>query len=87
MPIKKAAKKALRQSEKHRYANRVLKEAMKKNIKELMKLAKENKLTEAQALLSATCQVIDKAAQGKVIHKNNAARKKSLLSRVVSPKK
>lgn len=87
MPIKQAAKKALRQSEKHRHSNRVLKEAMKKDIKEVMKLVAEKKHTEAQSKLPGVFQVIDKAAKKNVIHKNNAARKKSLLNRVSSPKK
>lgn len=86
MPIKRAAKKALRQSEKHRYNNRVLKEAMKKDIKEVVKLVAGNKHAEAGAKLSSVYQVIDKATKKNLIHKNNAARKKSHLAKMVSSK-
>ncbi len=87
MPIKPAAKKAYRQSEKHRHANRVLKEAMKKDIKEITKLVAAKKLDEAAKMLPSVHQVIDKAAQKNLIHKKNAGHKKSSLAKLVSPKK
>ncbi len=87
MPIKPAAKKAYRQSEKHRHANRVLKEAMKKDIKEITKLVAAKKFDEAAKMLPEVHQVIDKVAQKNLIHKKNAGHKKSSLAKMVSPKK
>lgn len=87
MPIKRAAKKAYRQSEKHRHDNRVLKDAMKKDIKEITKLVAAQKLEEASKMLPAVYQVIDKVAQKNLIHKKNAAHKKSSVAKLVSPKK
>jgi len=55
---------------------------MKELIKKFEKLAKVDK-KEAQKLLPSVFQAVDKAAKGGVIKKNNAARKKSRLSKLV----
>jgi len=55
---------------------------MKDIIKKIEKLAKADK-AEAAKMLSGAFQAIDKAAQRGVIKKNNAARKKSRLSKLV----
>ena len=54
---------------------------MKELIKKVEKAAKIDK-KDALKLLSSAFQVIDKAMQKGVIKKNNAARKKSRLSRL-----
>jgi len=55
---------------------------MKEIIKKIEKIAKIDK-AEAVKILSSAFQSIDKAAQKGVIKKNNAARKKAHLSRLV----
>ena len=73
MPITQSAKKAIRDRRTR---------AMKDIIKKIEKLAKADK-AEAAKMLSGAFQAIDKAAQRGVIKKNNAARKKSRLSKLV----
>jgi len=57
--------------------------AMKLAINKVKNLIKDKKAKEAKEALNKAYQAIDKAAKMKVIEKNNAARKKSLLSRLV----
>jgi len=82
MPITKSAKKAIRGSLRKRGYNDARKRTMKELIKKFEKLAKVDK-KEAQKLLPSVFQAVDKAAKGGVIKKNNAARKKSRLSKLV----
>ena len=82
MPIKKKKKKAIRGSLRKKAFNDQKKRVMKEIIKKLEKIAKTDK-AEALKLLSSAFQTIDKAAKGGVIKKNNAARKKSRLSKLV----
>lgn len=83
MPITKAAKKALRQSKKRRARNVRRKNAFKDIIKNIRKLALENKKEEALKLLPKAYKALDKAAKTGVIEKNTAARKKSRLTKLV----
>lgn len=85
MPIIKAAIKALRQSEKRRKVNRAMKDAMKKAIKEIKKLAASKNFDEFKKKLPSVTSIIDKAAKHHLIHRNNAARKKSLLAHYLAP--
>lgn len=81
MPIKKSAKKALRQSVKRRARNIKRKEVMKSEIKKVKKLKAEDKTKEAAVSLSLAYKAIDKAAKKGVIKKKAAARKKSRLAK------
>ena len=82
MPITQSAKKAVRGSLRKKVFNDQRKRAMKEIIKKIEKIAKTDK-AEAVKILSSAFQSIDKAAQKGVIKKNNAARKKSRLSKLV----
>ena len=82
MPITQSAKKALRGSLRKKAFNDRRKRVMKEEIKKIEKMSKTNK-AEAVKMLSTAFQTIDKAAKKGVIKKNNAARKKSRLSRLV----
>ena len=82
MPIIKSAKKAVRGSLRKKAFNDRRKRTMKEVIKKIEKTAKTDKAG-AEKLLSSAYQAIDKAAKKGVIKKNNAARKKSRLSRLV----
>lgn len=60
---------------------------MKTMIRKVMDLVKEGKKDEAVKALSEAYKAIDMAAKKNIIHRKNAARKKSLLSRMVGKKK
>lgn len=87
MPIIKAAIKHLRQSEKRRKVNRSMKDHLKNEFKEMIKLAKAKKLDDFKKRLPETFSVIDKAAKNNFIHKNNAANKKARLSHFLTTAK
>ena len=82
MPITQSAKKAIRGSLRKKAFNDRRVRAMREIIKKIEKMAKTDK-AEAMKMLSAAFQAIDKTAQKGVIKKNNAARKKSRLSKLV----
>ncbi len=82
MPITQSAKKAIRGSLRKKAFNDQRKKTMKEIIKKIEKTAKTDK-KEASKMLSSAFQAIDKSAQKGVIKKNNAARKKSRLSKLV----
>ncbi|HBA45673.1 30S ribosomal protein S20 [Candidatus Nomurabacteria bacterium RIFCSPLOWO2_02_40_28] len=82
MPITKSAKKAIRGSLRKKAFNDGRKKVMKELIKKIEKIAKKDK-AEGLKMLSSAFQAIDKAAGKGVIKKNNAARKKARLSRLV----
>ena len=82
MPITQSAKKAIRGSLRKKGYNDRSKRIMKETIKKIEKTAKVDK-KEAVKFLSSAFQTIDKAAKRGIIKKNNAARKKSRLSKLV----
>jgi small subunit ribosomal protein S20 len=82
MPITQSAKKAIRGSLRKKAFNDQRKKVMKEIIKKIEKTVKTDKASAAK-LLSTAFQAIDKSAQKGVIKKNNAARKKSRLSKLV----
>ena len=85
MPITQSAKKAVRGSLRKKAFNDQKRRAMKEVIKKIEKLVKGNKpdKKEAEKMLAEAFSIIDKAAKTGVVKKNNAARKKSRLSRLV----
>jgi len=75
-----SAKKRVKVSEKKNLRNRIVKSGMRTSIRKLdAAIAEDPK--KAQAQLSVTSSVIDKAASKGVIHKNAANRKKARLAR------
>lgn len=82
MPIIKSAKKAVRGSLRKKAFNDRRKRVMKEIIKKIEKVVKTDK-KEAEKMLSVAYQAIDKAAKKGVIKKNNAARKKARLTRLI----
>ncbi len=82
MPITQSAKKAIRGSLRKKVFNDQRKRAMKEIIKKIEKVVKTDK-KEAAKMLSSAFATIDKAAKTGIIKKNNAARKKSRLSRLI----
>lgn len=84
MPNIKAAIKALRQSEKRRVVNRSIKEKLKISMKEMKKLAAAKNFDEFKKKLPVVTSIIDKAAKQHMLHRNNAARKKSALAHLLT---
>jgi small subunit ribosomal protein S20 len=82
-----SAKKRIRQNETHRRRNRWRLRAMRLAIRDLREKIHQGTNEEADAALRTACQIIDKTAGKGVIHKNNAARKKSRLTARVKAKK
>src|SRR6185369_16810741 len=82
MPITQSAKKAVRSSLRKKAHNDSRSRAMNEIIKKIEKIAKTDKEA-GKKMLSQAFAIIDKAAGKNVIKKNNAARKKSRLSRLV----
>ena len=82
MPIIKSAKKAIRVSLRKKALNDRYKRMMKDVIKKIEKTAKTDK-KEAGKLLSSAFAIIDKTAKKGIVKKNNTARKKSRLARLI----
>lgn len=80
MPVIKSAKKKLKQDKKRTLARAktevVLKDAVKKAV-----------ASPTAKNVSAAASLLDKAAKKHIIHKNRAARVKSRLAHLLSPKK
>ncbi len=75
----KSAIKRMRQEEKRRMRNKAVKSEVKTRIKSFLKALESNNREEIEKLLREAVSTIDRAARKGVIHKNNAARKKSRL--------
>ncbi|MFH1281877.1 MAG: 30S ribosomal protein S20 [Candidatus Omnitrophota bacterium] len=84
MPIKQAAKKALRQSLRRQKRNLTYYYKIKGLIKRVRVLTSQKKINEAKSLLPQIYQALDKAAKVGVIKKNAASRQKSRITKLVS---
>ena len=81
MPNSRQAEKRVRQDEERRLHNRMLKSRMRT----AMRRVRENcDKDAAQASLALAMKQIDKCAKNRIVHPNNAARKKSVLARQVA---
>ncbi|GIV43649.1 MAG: hypothetical protein KatS3mg035_0772 [Bacteroidia bacterium] len=77
----KSAKRRIRSSAKRRLLNRFKKIGVKRAIKDLLKTTDPNL---AKEKLPKVVSAIDKLAKRNIIHKNNAANKKSKLAKFVN---
>lgn len=84
MPIKDAAKKALRQSKKRNKTNSAIKSKIHETVKKFDSLVQDKKKKEAEKLLQACYKLLDKAAKRNIIKKNTASRKKSRLTNALN---
>lgn len=80
----RSAQKRARQSEKRRLRNRVYRSRARTFIKKTRRLIEEGRLEEAEAMALQAIRALDKAASKGIIHKNNAARRKSRLMRYLN---
>jgi len=81
VPNIKSAKKRVKIIQKRTAKNRLMKAKIKSDIKEFFKTIESGNKEEAQKALRQAIKTIDKAAKKGHLHKNNAARKKSLLQK------
>ncbi|ADQ15112.1 30S ribosomal protein S20 [Halanaerobium hydrogeniformans] len=82
MPIIKSAKKRVKVTEKKTAQNREWKDKLKTAIKDFKNVVEAGNKEKAEEQLKETIKVIDKAVSRNIIHKNNAARKKSRLTKM-----
>ena len=75
----KSAFKSIKQNEKRRLRNKAAITEIKSLIKKCHAAAKAKKTDDLKALCVQTYSKIDQAAKKKILHKNNADRKKSRL--------
>lgn len=85
MPITSSAKKALKVSEKKRSRNRHFSALLRESTKAFLALLSEEKkdMKKIQEALSLVYSRIDTLEKKNVIHKNNAARKKSAYAKAI----
>ena len=84
MPNIKSAKKRVSIARKKNLENRALRSRMNTAVKNFNNAIDTNNIEEAERLLPLTMSVIDQTVSKGVIHKNNAANKKSALSKRLS---
>ena len=80
----KSAIKRLRSAERRRIHNRVYTGRARTAIKKARLLMSQGKLEESREAVHMAVVALDKAAQKGIIHKNNAARRKSHLMQQLS---
>lgn len=79
MPHIRSAIKRLRQAEKRRVRNRIYRSQARTFIKKTNQLIAAGRLDEAREMAQQAVSALDKAAGKGIIHRNNAARRKSRL--------
>ena len=84
MPIIKSQMKRMKISEKQRARNRSVRSALKTSINAFEVASESGDIEEARESFSRASRSLDKAASKGVIHKNNAANKKSRMARVLN---
>ncbi len=84
MPITKQAIKRMKQDQARTARNRHYNSHMKSMIKLILGYAQKNEADKANKILPKVVSSIDTAAKKKLIHKNNAARKKALVAKAIA---
>jgi small subunit ribosomal protein S20 len=84
LPNIKSSIRSVKTDAERRAHNNSIKSELKTFVRKVEETAAAGKTDEAKALLVNASSSIDKAASKGIIHKNNAARKKSRLARLVN---
>ena len=79
MANKQSAIKRLRSAERRRLHNRVYRGGARTAVKKARILIEQGRVEEAREAVRVAVSALDKAAEKGIIHKNNAARRKSRL--------
>jgi small subunit ribosomal protein S20 len=69
-----------KQNEKHRQRNKAVKTSLKSSVRKFREAADAGDLDAATVAMRAACRNLDKAASKGVIHKNEAANRKSAIA-------
>jgi len=83
MPIIKSAIKRVKQAKVRSARNRHYREHMKTMIKLMIEYVQKKDSENAKKILSEVIKVIDTCAKKNIIHKNNAAHKKSRIQKML----
>jgi len=83
MPQSNSAKKTVRKNEEQRMANKAVKSSMRSQVKKVRDAIDAGDKDKAQAEMKLAVTKMDKAAKTNIIHKNQAARRKSRLQKAV----
>ncbi len=83
MPQSKSAKKTVRKNEERRLANKAVKSSMRTQVKKVKAAIEAGDREKATAEMKRATKKLDKAARKNVIHKNQAARRKSRLQKAI----
>lgn len=86
MPHTRSAKRHLRKSEKQRLQNRAIKKEIKIQVKRVLEAAEGGSAEKLREEYNLAAKRLDKAAAKRVVHPNQAARKKSQLARLINQK-
>ncbi|GAA1087064.1 30S ribosomal protein S20 [Nocardiopsis composta] len=77
----KQQKKRIRQNEKARIRNRAVRSSLKTAVRKFREAAEAGNVEQATELQRAAARQLDKAASKGVIHKNQAANRKSAIAK------
>ncbi len=84
MPLLKHAIKKMKQDVKKTRRNNVFRNRLMTRMKEITKACHDKEVAKLPELLRSTYSIIDTAHKKNLIKKNNAARKKSRMARMVA---
>jgi small subunit ribosomal protein S20 len=84
MANKKSSKKDLRRTAKRTVRNKAARTALKTFVKKVRTVATTGDVKETQSALTVAQKMLDKAVQRGIIHKNQAARRKSRIAKAAN---
>ena len=84
--INRSAIKRNKQNEKRRMRNKIVKSRIKKWSKKIRLAVDNNEIDNAKQIYKEFTSLVDRAVSKGIFHKNNAARKKSRLYRLLKRK-
>jgi len=87
MPNTKSAKKRLKQNKEHRARNRTVRSNMRTHIRKVRDAVAAGNIEEAEQAYRLVAQRLDRAGARSLIHKNQAARLKSRLQKLIKAAK
>ena len=83
MPNTNSAKKRLKQNRAHRAKNRSVRSNMRTHIRKVREAVAAGNIEEAEQVYLLTAKRLDRAGTSKLIHRNQAARLKSRLQKLI----
>ena len=79
MANSRSARKRIRSNERKRIRNRIVRSAVRTRIGRVRRSLVSGQVTGIEEELRAACKALDKAAEKGILHRNNAARRKSRI--------